>query len=321
MSKKIKAWLIIGASLILVGCIIFGGVMSVLKWDFKKLSTVKLETNNYEEAQEFNSILIETNTADITFKRSDDGVCRVTCYEETKLKHSVSVTDGSLEIKLEDTRKWYDHIGFFAFSSPKITVSLPKTEYADLVIRASTGKVEIPKDFKFENVETTVSTGDVNFLASASEGVKIKTSTGDINIGDMSAESLELSVSTGKITANGIACNGEFKVGVSTGRARLTDITCKSITSSGNTGDIFLENVLVTEKLSIRRSTGDVSLVKCDAAELWIKTDTGDVKGSLLSEKVFITQSDTGSIKVPKTTNGGKCEITTDTGDIKIEIE
>ena len=53
---------------------------------------------------------------------------------------------------------------------------------------------------------------------------------------------------------------------------------------------------------------------------MFVETDTGDVTGSLLSDKVFITKSDTGSIDVPKTVTGGKCEITTDTGDIKIEI-
>ena len=58
-----------------------------------------------------------------------------------------------------------------------------------------------------------------------------------------------------------------------------------------------------------------------EARTISIKTDTGDVTGTLLSEKEFITDSDTGNIDVPKTTTGGKCEITTDTGDIKIDIK
>ena len=57
----------------------------------------------------------------------------------------------------------------------------------------------------------------------------------------------------------------------------------------------------------------------CDADRIFVKTDTGYVKGSLLSDKVFIAQSDTGDVDVPKTITGGKCEIETDTGDIKIE--
>ena len=57
-----------------------------------------------------------------------------------------------------------------------------------------------------------------------------------------------------------------------------------------------------------------------DAAEIFVKTSTGDVSGSLLTEKVFITDTSTGKVSVPKTTTGGKCELITSTGDIKIEI-
>ena len=46
MSKITKIWLIIAASFVLIGCIIFGGVMTMLKWDFTKLSTDKYETND-----------------------------------------------------------------------------------------------------------------------------------------------------------------------------------------------------------------------------------------------------------------------------------
>ena len=67
MKKSTKIWLIIAASLVLIGLIIFAGVMSMVKWDFKKLSTVKYETNNYEITEEYRNISIVTNTADIVF--------------------------------------------------------------------------------------------------------------------------------------------------------------------------------------------------------------------------------------------------------------
>ena len=59
----------------------------------------------------------------------------------------------------------------------------------------------------------------------------------------------------------------------------------------------------------------------CDAGELLVHTDTGDVSGSLLSEKIFIVRTDTGKISVPASVSGGRCEITTDTGDIKINLQ
>lgn len=322
MRTGTKVWLIAAASLVLIGCILFAGVMKTLKWDFMKLATVKYETNTYEISEAFDGISMNTDTADISFVLSDDGNCRVACHEEANAKHSVTVEDGTLTVELIDERSVYDLIGYIGlnFASPKITVYLPKTEYTNLLINGDTGAVEISNDFMFRDVDISSSTGDVEFCASASEMIKIKADTGDICVENISAGSLDLTVSTGKVTVSSVTCKGAVTVGVSTGEAYLTDIVCKSVISSGNTGDIYLNNAIAAEKFSIERSTGDVRLEGCDANELEINTDTGNVTGSLLSSKVFIAHSDTGDIDVPETASGGKCKITTDTGDIKIMI-
>lgn len=320
MRKTIKIWLIIAAFLVVVGCIMFVLVMSAYQYDFDKLSTEKFETNIYEISDEFSNISMNTDAADITFVLSDNGKCRVECYEEAKAKHSAAVQDDTLVIKVSDEKSWYDNIGI-NFGSPKITVYLPKTEYTSLLIDESTGDIKIPKDFKFNHVDISLSTGDVNFLASVSNMTKIKTNTGYIRVENISAGLLDLSVSTGNVTVSGVTCEGDVTIGVSTGKVYLTDIECKSLTSSGNTGDIFLDHVIATAKISIERSTGDVRFDGSDAAEIFVETDTGDVTGSLLSDKVFLAQTDTGSIDVPPTVSGGRCEVTTNTGDIKIDIQ
>ncbi len=319
MKKGTKLWLIAATSLILIGLIIFIGLMAILKWDFTKLSTSKYETNHYQFNENYSNISIVTDTADIVFAVSEDLKSSVECYEQKNVKHSVTVKDDSLVIKVVDTRKWYEHIGIH-FGTPKITVYLPQNEYTSVVIKESTGDIQIPKDFKFESVDISTSTGDVKCYASASGSIKIKASTGDIRIENISAGSLELSVSTGDVTASSISCQGDVKVNVSTGDTKLTDIACKNVISSGNTGDISLKNVIATEKLSIERSTGDVKFNGCDAAEIFVKTDTGDVIGTLLSGKEFIVKTDTGDKQIPQSETGGRCEITTSTGDIKIGI-
>ncbi len=320
MRKTTKIWLSMAASFVIIGCIIFTGVMSVLKWDFRKLSTVKYQTNHYEITEVFEDISIKTNTADIIFALSDDGKCKVECYEDKKAKHSVMVQENTLTINIVNEKSWYDYIGI-NFGSPKIMVYLPKTEYTSLVIKTSTGDIEIPKDFKFQNVDISLSTGDVDFYASASKLIKIKASTGDISLENMSAGSLDLSVSTGEITVKGANCEGDLTVKVSTGEAYLTDVNCNSVISSGSTGDINLKNVIAKERFSIKRSTGHVKFNGCDAGEITVETDTGDITGSLLSEKVFITKTSTGRNDVPNTVTGGKCEIKTDTGNIKITLK
>ncbi len=319
MRTRTTVWFIIAASLVLLGCALFSGVMATLDWDFTKLATVKYETNTYEINEAFDNISMNTDTADIVFVLSDDGNCRVECHEEENAKHSVTVEDSTLTIELNDDRSVHNFIGL-NFGSPKITVYLPKTEYSSLIINEDTGDVEIPKDFTFNDVDISLSTGDVDFDASASKSIKIKTDTGDICVENNSAGALDLSVSTGKVTVSGVTCEGDVTVGVSTGKTELADIKCKRVISSGNTGDISLDNVVAAEKFSIERSTGDVRFEKSDAAEIFVETDTGYITGTLLTDKVFMVDTDTGRVKVPKTTSGGKCEITTDTGDIIIDI-
>lgn len=319
MRKENRLWIGIGAALAAVGLLIFVGAMIASDFDIYKLSTVQYENNTYEISEDFTKIVIDVDTTEIDFVLSEEKQCRIVCLENEKAKHSASVKDGTLTIGIVDTRKWYDHIGFF-IGNPKMTVYLPRTEYTSLFIQGSTGDIKIPKDFIFETIDVSSSTGDVNCYASASEWMKIKLSTGTICVENVSVGALDISTTTGGVNVSTVNCEGKVSVGVSTGKATLNDISCKSVMSTGSTGSILLKNVIATESLSIERSTGSVRFEGSDAAEIDVRTTTGSVKGSLLSEKVFLTETNTGSVDVPKTITGGRCEIKTTTGSIHIEI-
>jgi len=319
MDTTTKIWLIVGAALVVLGIIAFTVVMTLNHWNFNKLSTVKYVTNTYPINIDFTDISIETDTADILFVPSDANSCEVVCREPENMLHSVTLEDGCLTVRVKDERKWYDHIGI-NIGSAKITVTLPQGAYQSLMVKGSTGNVDVPGDFSFKTIDISASTGNVECFASASESLKIHVSTGKIRVENLSAGDVDLRVSTGGVTTSKLDCTGILSIQTSTGKSTLTDVSCGTLTSTGSTGNITLENVIVAKDLSIVRSTGDVKFIKCDAAELNIKTDTGDVTGSLLSRKVFIAHTDTGRVDVPKTATGGKCEITTDTGNIKIEI-
>jgi DUF4097 and DUF4098 domain-containing protein YvlB len=283
----------------------FGVIMSMLKWEFTKLGTFKYETNSYEIEESFRNVLIDIDTADITVLPSEDGEVKVVCKEKGELKYSVSVENDTLIVRLCDNRKWYDYIGISTVSS-EITVYLPSTivipedQYNSLVIKASTADVDV-NDLHFRRVD-------------------IKTSTGDINIGGVSTGDMSLSVTTGRIEASDIICEN-VDIKVSTGKSKLISVKCRSLTSKGNTGKVSLIDVIAREKLEIERTTGDITFDRCDAGEIHVETDTGNVHGSLLSEKIFVTRTDTGRVSVPQTTAGGICEITTDTGNIIIDVK
>lgn len=320
MSRATKIWLVAAACLVALGLIIFAAAMSVCGWDFDKLDTEKYETSTFEISEGFSSISISADTADVLLALSDDDTCRVVCYERDGVEHSADVRDDTLVVDTVDDRKWYEYIGI-SFDMPSIIVYLPRTEYASLIIKGSAGAVEVPGDFGFSDIDICSSTGDVALFASASGSVAIKTSTGGIRVEGISADGLELSSTTGGITVRDVSC-GDVGIDSSTGETELRDVECRSLVSVADTGDIALIGVVASEKLEVELSTGNVAFDGSDAAEIIVKTDTGDVTGSLLTDKTFVTQTETGRVDVPAAPHtGGICRISTYTGDIKIKID
>lgn len=320
MNKMEKIWLITAISFLIVGAIIFTAAMTALDFDFAKLSTEKYETNTYEVSEDFSKISIDVTTADIVLAPSDNENCKVVCYEQKKLKHSIAVKDNTLIVDTIDTRKWYNYLGI-AFENMKMTVYLPQDKYTSLLINTATGDVEIPKNFTFENIDVTSDTADAFCYASALDSITIETDTGDIKVDTISAKNINLFTATGNINMNTVTSEGLVYAKTDTGKIKSTDMNCKSFSADSHTGNIILNNVIASDNFTIESSTGDVKFDRSDASTISVKSNTGDITGTLLSEKVFITKTSTGDISVPKTASGGICDIKTQTGDIEIDIQ
>lgn len=320
MRRKTQVWLLIGTFLTVLGLVLFLVGVDQNTWDDAKRSTAEYETNIYEFDERFKDISVQADTADILFFPSENEMCKIICHKQKKVKHNAFVQNETLSVVVSDTRKWYEKITFLSLDSSYIEIYLPKTKYEKLAAECSTGDVELPKEFEFQNIEISASTGNILCFASAENTVQLSVSTGTVYADGIRAGMVSLSATTGDVLLKNLVCDGEMQINVSTGRVDLEIVRCGTLVSEGSTGDISFAYTTVDEKLSVVRSTGDVRFENADAAEIFIETSTGDVEGSLLSEKVFFTESDTGTINVPKTMAGGKCEIKTDTGNIEIEI-
>lgn len=324
MKRSVKLWLLAAAALVVLGMLAFICIMAVNHWDYTALGSPVvrvLNTKTVDIGEDFRNIAIRSDTSDISFLPSKDGKCRVEFRVPDNVQTSAEVQGGTLSV--EATNKdgsWLEEFSLLSVGPSSITVYLPKARYGALTIEEHTGEIALPKDFAFESIGIAASTGDVTCLASASGNVQIGTDTGMICLEDISVGALELSVTTGEVDVRGVECKGDLGVTVSTGKTYMADVTCASFASGGSTGKLTMENMIVTGALSVERSTGDVTMERCDAAELLITTSTGDVTGTLRSEKVFLTQTETGKVEVPESISGGKCKITTDTGDIKIAL-
>ncbi len=319
MNKSTKIWIIIAVLLLLIGCMMFGGVMSMLQWDFTKLSTVSYETNHYEPNGDYKGISIVTDTANIEFLPAQDEVASVVCYEQKNATHSVTVKDDTLMIELVDTRKWYERIGL-SYQNAKITLSLPQKEFDTLTVKVNTGDVNMPEDFRFRQSDVKTDTGRISWRGSVSESLALRTTTGDIRLDKVNAGAIRLSATTGAILANQVVSEKDCTLKATTGRIELSDFSCNSLTATNNTGRIILKDTVAADRLAIENSTGSILFDRADAASITAQTNTGRISGTLRSEKVFIAETSTGKIRVPKTVSGGRCELSTGTGNIEIDI-
>lgn len=280
--KKGKKIFVIGFVLFIVGLILFVFGLAMLGFDFKKFGAQEIQTNEYAVEEEFENIVIDVDTSDVNIIALQTSQSKVSVSDKEKIKHIVTVKDKTLFIGVEDTRKWYDHIGIH-FDELSVTLELPSGNYKALTVETDTGNCSISQSLSFENIT-------------------VGTDTGDINLADVTVEeTLQRECSTGKTT--------------------LTRVKAKNFISNGSTGDVHINECEFLQTLRIKTSTGDVRIELSDAGEIFVETSTGDVKGILLSEKIFITKTSTGDIRVPSSTAGGTCEITTSTGDIIIEIQ
>jgi len=316
--NRTKKWIIAAVVLLAAGILICGITFAAIGFDFNQLDSGNYETNTYPVNEPFEDISIQTDVDDIAFERSEDGTCKVVCQEKEEKKHEVRVEGQKLLITAGD-HSWLN-FDFLSFRGPSVTVYLPEKTYKALTVDAGTGDVKLPAGLSFDTIQIDISTGEIDCGASAEQTVELKATTGDIKAEGFSAGDIFLNVTTGSIRAIALQSEGPVEADVTTGDAILESVSCTDLYSDGSTGDLIMKNVTASGEFKLERSTGDIKFDECDAGCIYAKTSTGDVSGTLLTGKVFMTDTGVGDVDVPATAEGGKCEIYTGTGDIRIQI-
>lgn len=319
MKKVILIPIIVGSALLVTGGILLGVGLA---------NSASSGTNVTREEllnEDFNNFDFNLDISDLTFVKTNDGTKKIVFQEQKKLFHEFTVEDGTLKVKFKDNRAWNEK--WFSFGvNIKVTVYLPETSYGNLKIDSDTGDTNIPEDFTFDSFHLEGHTGDLNMSANVTNSYYAKLSTGDMKLNSITTKEMELKTDTGKMFLTDVDVKEDLAMKISTGDITLNNVHAKNLSKNkdgkGSTGKIKLINTVISENITIRNGTGDVIFTDSDAHDLDVEASTGDVKGTLLTGKLFTAKTSTGHINVPDDDpTGGVCKIKTSTGDINIKIK
>lgn len=319
MNRSVKA-LLVAVALVVTGGILAGCSLFAMGGSFQTMTDMHKPITTSEVIEnDFSKLEIEQVTLDVTLFPSEDGSCYYLTKTYDNMFCDAKVENDTLIIRQNDGRKWYQYIGIF-WGKTSLDLYLPKSTYERLTLSGHTGDVTVSDHFSFDAVQIATDTGNVHFAAAVTELLDIQSTTGNINILGSSPKALTVTSTTGNCFMRGVNVQEDLSVKATTGSIGLTDVTCGKLDLRTSTGDGELINVVASGDAKLESNTGDWELHGFDAANITIDTDTGDVEGTLLSDKIFFVDTDTGDVDVPRTTTGGTCNITTDTGDIEINI-
>jgi hypothetical protein len=100
--KKMKIAMIVSAIIVAAGLALALVGLLMMRFDWKRLDFSHYQSKNHEISEDFNSISINVNTADVILRLSKDGVCRVSCFEDEQRPHTVTVQDGRVAVTASD---------------------------------------------------------------------------------------------------------------------------------------------------------------------------------------------------------------------------
>ncbi|MBQ8165242.1 MAG: DUF4097 family beta strand repeat protein [Clostridia bacterium] len=320
MKKSKKIALAVACILIAGGICISVGAMFVMDFKLEEISSVKPVSNSYNISENFSGISVDGAECDVLFAVSNDDTCNVVCDESDKVYHLVTVENDTLTIKRKDTRKWYEYIGFF-WTKMKVTVYLPQSEYGALNVSIASGDAEIGGNLHFEEAKLSSASGDIIFSGTVQKSLSLKVASGNVKVSNSFSESLDAKSASGDIKISSFKATGDMHLKCASGDIEIVDAECLNMKAEAASGDIEFSRVVAVGHSAVETASGDIELSDCDSATLFLKSGSGDITGTLLTEKIFYTDTGSGKVRVPYSSDGGKCEIKTGSGNIEFSIK
>lgn len=302
MRNAKKTAMMAAGACIAAGLLIILAAMIWIRFDVRRLNTVRFETKTYPVPESFRHIDVRDVDCDVRLLLSEDGSCRVVSTESDRIVNRVEVRDDTLTITRNDERRWYERFSIWWGGDLTLTVYLPEQEYQSLFLKTVSGDISVPEQLGFAAAALSSISGDISFLARTDGGLTITSTSGGIRGGN--------------------AAGGDVRVTTVSGDVRLSGVTARALRVKTTSGEIGLRSVTAEQEADVQSTSGDVELDGFDAPSIRIRTVSGEVEGGLLSPKAFETHTTSGEVRVPPSDpSGGTCSVTTTSGDIVIRIE
>ncbi len=276
-------------------------------------------TYNIDEG--FDKIEIETGSADILIKASEDGSAYAVCDEDSKIIFSVGVENRTLKIE-EKVKSWLAFAGI-SFGARRCTVYLPAREYSSLELESGSGRIECTgSDISFIDAELETGSGAIFMSSPVKSLLSCSSGSGRIETADIYASRISLSTGSGRIELKNSERSKDLVVKSASGAIQLDKCRAEDITISSSSGRVDLNGVIASGKLKANTSSGSIKLSGCDGGDIVLASGSGRISGTILTDKLFDVSTGSGNIDCPPSIrDGGKCEISTGSGDIDIRIE
>lgn len=341
MKPWIKAILIAA-----VVCVVAGGLISAgALWDLKRsaygdsgsaqsggapntgitdLGSTELGTDGlgitshtYTPEQTFTRLQINVVSSHVTLLPAGDGPCRVEYTQYASHPVTVAVEGDTLRI----TQKWGWSFDMLALQRTDVVVYLDQAQYEAASVVATSGSLELQAGLTFGTLRGETTSGRITCNASAQRELELDSTSGRITAENLTAGSFSAETTSGAIELSALTIDRELELDSGSGRITADAITCGSAELETTSGGIELTDLVSRGSLDAETASGGLHLTRCDAADLSLETVSGTVRGSLLTPKVFRTETVSGTIRVPDSGSGGVCHIETVSGSVTITLE
>lgn len=192
-------------------------------------------------------------------------------------------------------------------------------------------------DEKFDTVNLTADSIDVNFVLSENDTCKIEYS-------DIKQAKYDISVNDGVLNIKRVDnrkwyeyidildFNNSLTVAVPKDKIKSLcinlqsgNVNAENISVFGDmdiktqSGNVTLKNVDTKSKMNVETSSGNIKFDLCSANGVSAKTHSGDVTGKFTNDMKYVAKTSSGDIRVPEINSTIICEITTHSGNIIFE--